>query len=589
MPYRAPVGDLLAAMTVAAGGGPLWPEVADGTALSILEGASAIAEQVLAPIDRSGDRAGVTLGDDGVRTAPGWRDAYTAWIADGWNGLAAPSDAGGMGLPLLVHFACAEIWSGANLSFGLVPILTSGAVEALDRHAAPELKRLFLSKLVSGAWTGTMNLTEPHAGSDLAGIATRATRRGDGTYAITGQKIFISFGDHDLTENIVHLVLARLPDAPAGTRGISLFLVPKILVGADGSLGTANDLRCAGLERKLGMHAAPTCTMSFGENGGATGYLIGEENRGLACMFTMMNNARLAVGIEGVAAAERATQLALDYARDRRQGRGHDGGAVAIAAHPDVARMLMTMRASTAVARALCFRTAVALDEARRAEHPAARQAAANKAALLTPVAKAFSTDVANSVTSLGVQVHGGTGYVEDTGAAQLMRDARIFAIYEGTNGIQAIDLVTRKLPLEGGAVLAAELTEWRRIASRLRESNRGGLGCTAAELDAAIDRVDRASAALVQALTDNQAAGLAVATPYLRLFGLTAGAVLLSAAVLQPESDGRDTRSPAALARFYAENCLPETAGLERIVLGGGAALAERQQAWAEALAVEA
>ena len=585
MPYRAPVGDLLAALKVATGGRSLWPEVADGTAGSVLEGAAALAEQVLAPLDHSGDRAGVTLGAEGVRTAPGWREAYAAWIADGWNGVAAPEDAGGMGLSLLIHFACAEIWSGANLSFGLVPILTSGAVEALDRHAAPDLKRLYLGKLVSGAWTGTMNLTEPHAGSDLAGIATRASRRGDGTYAITGQKIFISFGDHDLTENIVHLVLARLPDAPPGTRGISLFLVPKFLIRADGSPGDRNDLRCAGLERKMGMHAAPTCTMSFGESGGATGYLIGEENRGLACMFTMMNNARLAVGIEGVAAAERATQLALDYARERRQGRGHDGAAAAIVEHPDVARMLMTMRASTAAARAICFRTAAALDEARRAGSAAERQTAANKAALLTPVAKAFSTDIANTVASLGVQVHGGTGYVEDTGAAQLMRDARIFAIYEGTNGIQAIDLAVRKLPLDQGKVLAGEIADWRDIVGRLRDSNIGGLGGTAAEVEAAIDRVERASQALVRAIAENQAAGLAVATPYLRLFGLACGAALLSAAVLQAQRDGATTQA-VALARFFAENCLPETAGLERIVAGGGAALAERRQAWAEALA---
>ena len=476
MTYRAPVGDILHSMRVAAGEG--CPELEDGTAAAVLAGAAAIAESVIVPLDPGGDRHGVTLTEAGVRTAPGWVDAYRAWIADGWNGLSAPPEAGGMGLPLLVHFACAEIWSGANLSFGLAPLLTSGAVETIERHAPAELKRLFLPNLVSGAWTGTMNLTEPQAGSDLSGLATRATRKGDGAYAIIGQKIYISFGDHDLSENIVHLVLARLPDAPPGTRGISLFLVPKILVNPDGSLGPRNDLRCAGLERKLGLHAAPTCTMAFGDSGGATGYLLGEENKGLACMFTMMNNARLGVGIEGVAAAERATQLALAFARERRQGRGEtaDGGMSPIIDHPDVARMLLTMRASTAAARAICYRTAAALDTARRGPDPAVRKQAADQAALLTPVAKAFPTDIANEVATLGVQVHGGMGFVEDAGAAQIMRDARVFAIYEGTNGIQAIDLLMRKLSMEpswpGRSPRCAP--SWRKFGPRTSPASAG-------------------------------------------------------------------------------------------------------------------
>ncbi len=585
MTYRAPVGDLLRAMRFAAGAA--CPELEDGTAASVLEGAAAFAESVLAPLDRIGDREGVTLTEAGVRTAPGWPAAYRDWIAGGWNGLAAPEDAGGMGLPLLVHFACAEIWSGANLAFALAPILNSGAAEALHHHGAPALKALFLPKLVAGTWTGTMNLTEPQAGSDLSGLATRAVPRGDGTYGITGQKIFISYGDHDLAENIVHLVLARLPDAPPGTRGISLFAVPKILVGPDGSLGARNDLRCAGLERKLGMHAAPTCTMVFGEAGGATGYLVGEENRGLGCMFTMMNNARLAVGIEGVAAAEQATQKAIAYARERRQGRGPDGVPLAIVEHPDVARMLMTMRTSTIAARAICFRTAAALDAARRAPDAAGRSAAAERAALLTPVAKAFSTDVANEVASLGVQVHGGMGYIEDTGAAQILRDARILAIYEGTNGIQALDLLTRKLTMSDGAVMAREIAELRAVAAEVRASNRPDLGQTGAELGAAVTTLEQVSEALQLQLATSAPAALAIASPYLRLFGLTLGAAALAAMAIHGEEHEKERLITEA--RFFAENLLPAATALGRVIAEGGTILTERRQAWSDALAASA
>ena len=586
MPYRAPVNDLLRSMHVAIGmRAGSFPELEDGTAAAILSEAAAFAEGVLAPIDRTGDIEGLSYADGKVHTAPGWIEAYRAWIAGGWNAVSAPAHAGGMGLPLLLQCACAEIWSGANMAFALAPVLNVGAIEALERHGSPDLKERFLPKLVSGEWTGTMNLTEPQAGSDLGGLATRATRRSDGTYAITGQKIYISYGEHDLTDNILHLVLARLPDAPPGHRGISLFLVPKVLVGPDGSLGGANDLRCTGIERKLGMHAAPTCTMVFGDGGGATGFLIGEENKGLACMFTMMNNARLAVGVEGVAAAEHATQTALSFARERRQGRSSPGSTAMspIIEHPDVTRMLMTMRALTAAARAICHLTAASLDAARQEEDPGIRKAALDRAALLTPIAKAFSTDIANAVASLGVQVHGGMGYVEDSGAAQIMRDARILAIYEGTNGIQAIDLATRKLPLDDGGIVVREIADMRRIAETLRASNAGGFGGTRDALTAAIDALERASLDLLSKLTQQGPAVLAVASPYLELFGLARGASSLVAIAL--DQSGGDARKSVALARFFAENILPAAAGLEVIVLGGGAALSDDQDVWVAAL----
>src|SRR5580693_3759635 len=417
---------------------------------AVLGEAGRMAAEVLAPLDRTGDRVGTSIKDGVVTTAPGWKEAYDAWRKGGWNGLASPAEWGGQGLPQIVNAACTEMWNGACMAFGVGPLLTMGAVDALDAHGSDALKRTYLEKLVTGEWTGTMHLTEPQAGSDVGALRTRAERAPDGTYRITGQKIFITYGEHDLTDNIIHFVLARLPDAPAGTRGISLFLVPKFLLMPDGSLGARNDVRAHSVEHKLGIHGSPTCTMIFGDAGGATGFLIGEENAGMACMFTMMNRARLAVGLQGVGLAERATQQALAYARDRRQGRtaGMKASETApIIAHPDVRRMLLTMRALTQAARAICYTTAMALDRAERSSDEAARKNAYQRASLLTPVTKAFSTDIANEVASLGVQVHGGAGFIEETGLAQHFRDARIAAIYEGTNGIQAIDLVTRKLP----------------------------------------------------------------------------------------------------------------------------------------------
>ena len=417
------------------------------------------------------------------------------------------------------------------MAFGLGPVLTMAGVDALVTHGSDALKRAYLPKLVSGEWMGTMQLTEPQAGSDVGALRTKAERVADGSYRITGQKIFITYGEHDLTDNIIHLVLARLPDAPPGTKGISLFLVPKFLLNADGSPGQRNDARAHSIEHKLGIHASPTCTMVYGDRGGATGFLIGEENRGMACMFTMMNQARLSVALQGVAIAERATQQALAYARERRQGRanGAPSGSSPIIAHPDVKRMLLTMRALTRAARAISYATAVAIDRAQRSPDDAARSAAHERASLLTPIAKAFSTDIGNEVASLGVQVHGGMGYVEETGAAQHYRDARITPIYEGTNGIQAIDLVTRKLPLAGGVTVRAYLSEIRRTVEAVNATNDPAFGWTGVRLQDAVDSLQRATDWLLGGQHNDPDPALAGATPYLRLFALAAGGALLA------------------------------------------------------------
>jgi alkylation response protein AidB-like acyl-CoA dehydrogenase len=427
--------------------------------------------------------------------------------------------------------------------------------------------------MVSGEWTGTMNLTESHAGSDLSQLKTRAVKGVDGSYRITGTKIFITYGDHEMTENIIHLVLARLPDAPSGTRGISLFLVPKYLVNKDGSLGARNDVACAGVEHKLGIHASPTCVMKYGERGeGAVGYLIGEENRGLNVMFIMMNAARLAVGVQGVAVAERATQLATAYAKERRQGRAADtSGAMApIIEHVDVRRSLMTMKALTWAARAICLVTARETDVGRRAKSDAERAAAQARVALLTPVAKAFSTDIGCEVASIGVQVHGGMGFIEETGAAQIYRDARILPIYEGTNGIQAIDLVTRKLPLAGGKVMEAYIGELKQTVDRVRASNRVEFGRMGERLGEAVSALAEASRWMGGVLSSKPDAALAGASAYLRLFGLTAGGVYLAKGALDAVRTGTADASAVAVARFFAETLATAAPGLKETVLAG-------------------
>src|SRR5881394_3658507 len=531
MTYTAPISDILLALNHGAGlkaaveAGHYGDFDGDITA-AVLEEAGKFASEVLAPLNRIGDEHGIKLEADKVITAPGWPDAYRRWAKAGWNAVSGPEAFGGQGLPLAVNAACTEIWSASNIAFGLCPLLTLSAIEALDAHGNSELKKIYLEKLVSGEWTGTMQLTEPQAGSDVGALRTRAERAPDGSYRIKGTKIFITYGDHDMTDNIVHFVLARLPDAPAGTKGISLFLIPKFLVNADGSLGGRNDIYPSGVEHKLGMHASPTCTMTMGDHGGAIGYLIGEENRGMLCMFTMMNQARLAVGLEGVGIADRAYQQALAFAQERKQGRAvakKGDGLDPIIVHPDVKRMLLQMRAMTAAARSICYATAVALDVSVRANDAKVRADAAARGALLTPIAKAFSTDIGNEVSYLGVQVHGGMGFIEETGAAQHYRDARITSIYEGTNGIQAIDLVTRKLPMMGGAVVRGYLDELRRTVAAVKATNDPAFGATGARLSDAIESLGRATTWLIGKFDTSPDTALAGATPYLRLFASAA------------------------------------------------------------------
>ena len=584
--YKAPVDEIAFTLKHVAGLGAaleqgLLGDLGEDLVDAILAEAGRFASDVVAPLGPVGDKQGARL-DNGVVTLPdGWADLYRQWTEGGWNGLTASEDFGGQGLPHMLNVAALEMWNAGSMAFALAPTLTMGAVEALSTHGSDALKAIYLPKMVSGAWTGTMNLTEPHAGSDLGVLKARAERRDDGSYRIFGQKIFITWGEHDATENIIHLVLARLPDAPAGTRGISLFLVPKFLVNADGSLGARNDLFCHSLEHKLGIHGSPTCTMiygdgRFGAEKGAVGYLVGEENRGLACMFTMMNNARLAVGMQGVAIAEAATQKALAYARERTQGKapGSTGAGMSpIIEHPDVARTLLTMKALTQGSRAIAFACAHAIDMAHRLSGEAARFHA-DRAALLTPIAKSFATDAGCEVASLGIQVHGGMGFIEETGAARYLRDARIAPIYEGTNGIQAIDLVTRKLPLGDGAHVTDFLDELDAIAAEVAALSDPAFGETAPRLSAAIADLRETTAWLQARLGEGALSeALAGATPYQRLFGLTlTGAFLAKGALAPVEDGGRDRR--VALCRFAAENLLAETAALKDRVIAGADSL---------------
>jgi alkylation response protein AidB-like acyl-CoA dehydrogenase len=581
MTYRAPVDDIMHALKTAAGLDQLierglFGDVDEATMRAVIEEAGKFAAEVLEPLSTPGDRAGSRLVDGKVVTPPGWTEAYRQFAEGGWGALPAPEAWGGQNLPQVVATAAGEIWNAANLAFGLCPLLTQGAIDAIEAQGSEELKRIYLPKMVTGEWTGTMNLTEPHAGSDLGHLKSRAVKQPDGTYRIFGTKIFITYGDHEMTDNIIHLVLARLPDAPPGTRGISLFLVPKYLVNEDGSPGKRNDVVCAGLEHKLGIHASPTAVMKYGEGGeGAVGYLVGEENRGLNVMFIMMNAARLAVGTQGVSVAERATQRALAYARERKQGRAAStkGTDMApIVEHPDIRRSLMTMRALTQAARAICLVTAKETDVARRAKDAAERAAAANRVALLTPVAKAFSTDIGCEVASIGVQVHGGMGFIEETGAAQIYRDARILPIYEGTNGIQAIDLVVRKLPLEGGKVVEAYIGELKRTADEVRASNRPEFGRMGERLSEAVMALAEATRFMGMSLQKNQDAALAGAAPYLRLFGLAAGGIYLARGALAAARNGA-SGGPAqsiAVARFFAENLATAAPGLKDTVVSG-------------------
>jgi len=585
MSFSAHTGDIrhalynVSAMDELAAQG-VCPDLSADLVDAILEQAGRFATDIIAPLNHGGDQIGARLENDQVKMPPGWAQAYKQWVEAGWGALPGDEEYGGQGLPLLLSLATQELWNSASMAFGIGTVLTQGAVEALIQHGTDEQKSTYLPKLTSGEWMGTMNLTESQSGSDLGNIRTRAERCDDGSYRIKGTKIFITYGDHDLSENIIHFVLARLSDAPDGIKGISLFLVPKILVNADGSLGARNDVTCASLEHKLGIHASATCVMAYGENKGATGYLVGTENRGLYCMFTMMNTARLHVGIQGVAIAERATQQAIAYAQERKQGqRPGDEGPVAIINHPDIRRMLMTMRSMTAAARAICYQTARAIDLQKLAPTEELRLKNADRASLLTPVAKAFSTDVGVEVASMGIQVHGGMGYIEETGAAQHYRDARIAPIYEGTNGIQAIDLVTRRLALQNGDTVCEFIAELKQIAEDVCASNLPAYGNAGPCLLAAVEAFEKATIWMQQAAKDDPDQALAGATSYLRLFGLAAGAGFLALATQRQvhKSDPADASSRdknIALLRFLAEQHLPETKNLASTIMTAGEAL---------------
>lgn len=595
--YRAPVDDItftlkhVAGLQQALDDGTLG-DLSDDLVDAIVTEAGRFSTEEIAPLGPNGE-SGTPLSDGEVKTPDGWRDLYKNWIDGGWNGLTGTPDFGGQGLPVMLSAAVNEMWNASSMAFSLCSLLTMGAVEAVEKHGSDEMKARYLARMISGEWTGTMNLTEPQAGSDLNALKSRAEPNGDGSYRIFGQKIFITYGEHDFAENILHLVLARLPDAPAGTRGISLFLVPKYLVNEDGSLGSRNDLFCSGVEHKLGIHGSPTCTMiygdgKFGETPGAVGWLIGEENRGLACMFTMMNNARLIVGVQGVAIADAAYQRALVYANERTQGRapGWTGkGMSPIIEHPDIQRNLLTMKALTQATRAITYCCAHAIDMTDRAEATGDEAAArhwSERANLLTPIAKAFSSDVGVDVASIGVQIHGGMGFIEETGAASLLRDARIAPIYEGTNGIQAIDLVMRKLPQSGGEHVAGYISELKDIAAEVARRNAPEFGTTAARLESALADLQEATDWQLQALERGEVSNaLAGATPYQRLFGLTAGAVYLAKGALAETGDEAD-EVRIALCRFCAENLLGETSVLRDAVTNGSTSLLDGRKALA-------
>jgi len=586
--YRAPLRDMQFVLRELADleGISKLPGCEDATlelATPILEEAGKFASGVLDPLNRVGDREGVKLHGDDVSTATGWTSAYSQFIEGGWNGLASETEWGGQGLPRVLSCLVEEMWNSTNISFALCPMLTRAAIEAIELRGSHALKEAYLPKLVSGEWTGTMNLTEPAAGSDLSAVTSRAVPLADGTYSVSGQKIFITYGDHDLTPNIIHLVLARLPDAPEGVRGISLFLVPKVLVNEDGSLGRRNDVRCVSLEHKLGIHASPTAVLAFGDKEGAVGYLVGEENRGLEIMFLTMNAARYSVGIEGVGLSERAYQRARSYARDRIQGTEAGvvrGGRVSILRHPDVRRMLLLMKAQTEAMRAVACVVGAATDRARA--HPDEAERASNQAFvdLMIPIVKGWSTENAFDIASLGVQVHGGMGFIEETGAAQYLRDARITSIYEGTTGIQANDLIGRKVSRDGGAAIRRVIDDIQGIEARLADSADPQLGAIAQELTRGRRALEDAVKYIVETYAKDVRSASVGAVPFLKLFGIVAGgwqmgraALVAHARLAAGDSESAFYRAKVSTAEFYANHVLSQAGGLAHAVTRGAAA----------------
>ncbi len=554
---------------------------------AVIEEAARLANGMLSPLNKAGDECGTRVENKKVIPAAGFADIYNAFKDGGWPALPFAPERGGQGLPELVATATNEIWQAANMAFALCPMLTEGAAVAIDAHASDELKDKFLPRMISGEWTGTMNLTEPQAGSDLAAVKTRAEPEGD-HYLITGQKIFITWGDHDFTDNIIHLVLARLPDAPAGIKGISLFIVPKYMLNDDGTLGERNDVYPVSVEHKLGIHASPTCVMSYGDNGGAKGYLVGEPNSGINCMFTMMNHARLAVGVQGLSISERAYQQALAYAKERTQGQAPgQQGRVTIIHHADVRRMLMLMKSGIEAMRALCYVTAASLDYIHHADSEQVRGKHAAQFALLTPVVKAWCTELAQELCSLGVQIHGGMGYVEETGAAQHFRDARITTIYEGTTGIQAMDLVGRKIIRDSGKAIHALLEEMRKVDDDISKVEDDRLAGFHQRYSAGLDALEKATTWLLDNYqTDADAPG-SVAVNFMMLMGTVCGAwqmaraALLASAKIKTGTDDADFyQAKIITARFYAEHFLPRTAAyLDAVIAGSESIMALNEE----------
>jgi acyl-CoA dehydrogenase len=585
--YNAPIRDMQFVMQELAGleavsALPGCEDASVDLVDAVLEEANKFASGVIAPLNWTGDQEGARWDNGVVHTATGWKEAYKQFAEAGWTALACEPEFGGQGLPKLVSTAVMEMWKSANMAFSLCPMLTNGAIESIKLRGTDEQKALYLHKMVSGEWTGTMNLTEPSAGSDLAAVRTRAVPEGDGTYKIFGQKIFITYGEHDMTDNIIHLVLARLPDAPEGVKGISLFVVPKFLLNADGTPGERNDVHCVSIEHKLGIHASPTAVLAFGDKGGAIGTLVGEANRGLEYMFIMMNEARFAVGMEGLALSERAYQLALAYAKDRVQGTeaGVRGGPkVSIIHHADVRRMLMSMKSQIEAQRALAYVVGAATDMAHH--HPDEAVRAQNQAFmdLMIPVVKGWLTEASNEITSTGVQVHGGMGFIEETGAAQHYRDARITAIYEGTTAIQANDLIGRKIARESGLTIKGVIGEMRKVEAQLAEATGDEFAAIRKSLSSGVTALEEAVAYIVATYGSDIKAASVGSVPFLKLLGIVAGgwqmgrAALVSARRLAEGSgDASFYKAKITTARFYADHVLSQAPGLAYTVVNGAA-----------------
>jgi len=586
MSYTAPLKDMLFVMNELAALNaisemPGCEDATPDTAEAVLEENAKFCAEVLAPLNWTGDQQPSVWRDGEVSTAPGFKEAFRGFVEAGWQGLQHPQAFGGQGLPKLLGTPCAEMVNAANLSFALCPLLTDGAIEALMTAGSEAQQQMYIPKMVSGEWTGTMNLTEPQAGSDLALVRTRALPNGDGSYKVFGTKIYITFGEHDMAENIIHLVLARTPDAPEGVKGISLFIVPKFLVNDDGSLGARNDVHCVSIEHKLGIKASPTAVLQYGDNGGAIGYLVGQENRGLEYMFIMMNAARFGVGMQGIALADRAYQKATQYAKDRLQSRDLAGssGAVAIIHHPDVRRMLMSMRAQTEAARALAYVTAAAFDAAHYHPDEATKKANLTFYEFMVPIVKGWSTEMSVDVASTGVQVHGGMGFIEETGAAQYYRDARILTIYEGTTAIQANDLIGRKTVRDGGAVAKGIINQVRATVAELNKTDHADLHAIARRLSAAADAMEQVVDYMVANVKADIKAVFAGSVPYLKMAGVVLGGWQMARAALVSQQklaagggDAAFFKTKIATARFFADHYVA-TAGASRDAIVEGSA----------------